>query len=158
MELCEKIINNKLFKKTLKKNKKAEKHRVFCRHGIEHLLDTARIAYILALENSLDIDKDIIYAAALLHDCGRFKQYEDSTPHEEAGAVIARQILEQVECDEATTSLIVSAVSEHRKGHCTSNLSRIIFKADKASRACLFCKAQDECNHPKSKKNLNLIY
>ncbi|MBQ7131646.1 MAG: HD domain-containing protein [Oscillospiraceae bacterium] len=158
MELCEKIIKNQLFKKTLKKTKKAEKHRIFCRHGIEHLLDTARIAYILSLENSLDIDKDIIYAAALLHDCGRFKQYEDSTPHEEAGAVIARQILEQIDCEQTTAELIINAVAEHRKGHCTSNLSRIIFEADKASRMCLFCKAEKECNHSKTKKNMKIIY
>lgn len=158
MELCEKIIHNKLFKKCLKKTKKAEKHRIFCCHGIEHLLDTARIAYVIALENSLDIDKDIIYATALLHDCGRYKQYEDSTPHEKAGAKIARQILEQIDCDKATTDLIVNAVAEHRKGHCTSNLSHIIYQADKASRMCLFCKAKKECNHPENKMNLKILY
>ena len=55
--------------------KEAEKDRIFCKHGIEHLLDVARIAYIENLEQNCGVSKEWIYTAALLHDIGRFLQY-----------------------------------------------------------------------------------
>ena len=57
-----------------------ERDRKFCLHGIEHSLDTARIGYISILENGLPIDKELFYAAALLHDTGRYS----GMPHHEA--------------------------------------------------------------------------
>ena len=45
---------------------KKEEDRIFCIHDIEHCLDVARISYILAFENGIKIDKDIVYGAALL--------------------------------------------------------------------------------------------
>ncbi len=158
MQLTRRIEQSKLFNKCIKKNKKYEKGRIFCRHNINHLLDTARIAYILSLERSLNIDKDIIYATALLHDCGRWQQYKNSTPHEIAGAEIAKQILEQCQCENDIADMIITAIREHRKGPCTSNLSLIIYEADKLSRMCAYCKAEKECNHSKQKKNMEITY
>ncbi len=43
----------------------------YCRHGLEHLLDVARISYIQVLEDGLDYDENVLYAAALLHDIGK---------------------------------------------------------------------------------------
>ena len=39
------------------------------------------------------MSKDIIYATALLHDLGRADQYEKGISHEEAGAILAEEIL-----------------------------------------------------------------
>ena len=70
-----------------------EKDRIFCRHGVEHLLDVARIAYIENLEKNSGLSKEIIYGAALLHDIGRYLQYTEGIPHEKAGADLAGEIL-----------------------------------------------------------------
>ena len=75
MNKVNEIINNKLFIDKIQKLKLIEKDRIFCKHGIEHLLDVARIAYIKNLEEKLGYDKEVIYGAALLHDLGRV-QYE----------------------------------------------------------------------------------
>ena len=52
---------------------------------MSHLLDVARIAYIRNLEKGYGFRKDVIYAAAVLHDIGKALQYEEKVPHEIAG-------------------------------------------------------------------------
>ena len=72
---------------------KLERDRVFCRHDLRHLMDTARIMWIVNLEEGLGIDREVIYAAALLHDVGKPVQYTLGAPHEEVGARLADTIL-----------------------------------------------------------------
>ena len=60
------------FQELVQNLQQAEKGRIFCRHTMEHFLDTARLMYIYNLEDGAPVKKDIIYAAALLHDLGRF--------------------------------------------------------------------------------------
>ena len=86
MENIDRIIHHPIFKMSMKKIGECEKNREFCCHGISHSLDVARIAYIVNLEQHLGISKEMIYGAALLHDIGRWRQYEEDIPHEEAGA------------------------------------------------------------------------
>lgn len=47
---------------------------------MSHLLDVARIAYIRNLEKGYGFRKDVIYAAAVLHDIGKALQYEEKFP------------------------------------------------------------------------------
>ena len=75
MEILAEIRKHPLFQEYYDKLKEAERGRKFCRHQMEHLLDVARIAYILNLEQKLGIRKEVIYAAALLHDIGKYRQY-----------------------------------------------------------------------------------
>ena len=93
MKNIDRIINHPLFIMSMKKIHDYEIDRVFCCHGIEHSLDVARVAYITNLEQNLGFQKEMIYAAALLHDIGRWRQYEKNIPHEEAGAALAADIL-----------------------------------------------------------------
>ena len=93
MRKCNNILKNKNFRDILSKINSAEKDRIYCNHGIDHLLDVARSAYILNLENGLDIPKEIIYGTALLHDIGRYEQYKNGTNHHKAGGEIAKKIL-----------------------------------------------------------------
>ena len=76
-----------------KKIQELESERIFCRHTPEHFLDVARLMYIYALEEHLELPKELIYAAALLHDIGRAQQYQYNIPHDIAGVEIAREIL-----------------------------------------------------------------
>ena len=78
-----------LFREYYKRLEEAERDRKFCRHQMDHLLDVARIAYIQNLERKLGFSKEMIYAAALLHDIGKVRQYEEKIPHEIASAEIA---------------------------------------------------------------------
>ncbi|MDO5042135.1 MAG: HD domain-containing protein [Slackia sp.] len=132
-----------------------ESDRVFCRHGMVHLLDTARIAYILNLERGLGFSKEVVYAAALLHDIGKGDQYESGTPHEIAGAQIAREILVDIDgFDVDEKAAIVAAVREHRRRSAdASPLGALLCEADKASRACYACPARNACSWPAWKTN-----
>lgn len=158
MERVNKIINHPLWIDAVSDIENSEKDRKFCRHGREHLLDTARIAYIFSLEENLNISKEMIYAAALLHDIGRSEAYAGGLPHEEAGAALARKILLECDFDHDEVDLIADAILSHREKSALKNdvLSRILYMADKKSRMCLFCDARNECKWDFEKMNMTL--
>ena len=93
MERVHSIQNHPLFQKQFHLLQKAEEERFFCRHTMEHFLDVARLMYIYNLEEGAGLDKELIYAAALLHDIGRYEQISQGTPHHISGARIAGEIL-----------------------------------------------------------------
>lgn len=160
MERVDNILQNKKYRKYLKKNKKAEKNRIFCRHDMVHFLDVARIAWILNLEKNLEIQKDVVYGAALLHDIGRYKQYADGVPHEKASAELAPEILKECGYTKEETVLIIEAIRRHRDKTVAeeNNLTGILYTADKASRPCFSCEAEVLCNWKKDKKNKSIKY
>ena len=135
-----------------------EKNRIFCRHTMEHFLDVARLAYIEALEQAYPVSKEMIYCTALLHDIGRARQYEDGTPHDEAGALIAEQILNELGFYRDEIMAIVSAIRGHRAQSDQSILGKLIYTADKKSRNCFSCKAEPECYWSPQKKNMTIQY
>ena len=93
MERVNKIWRHPVWKQQMEHLAEYEKNRIFCRHGMDHLMDVARIAYIENLEKNCGISKEIIYGAALLHDIGRYLQYTEGIPHEKAGEDLAAEIL-----------------------------------------------------------------
>ena len=155
MEKINKILMNPLYKEKFERLRILEKNRKFCNHTLEHFIDVARIAYIINLEENLKFDKEIIYAAAMLHDIGRADEYDIGTPHNIAGSYIARNILLSTESfSNEDIETIVSAVKEHRSvSYKTTDLGELICRADKLSRCCFNCKALDECNWSEEKKN-----
>lgn len=160
MDRVDRILNHKLYAEHMRLNEEAEADRSFCRHNMGHFLDVARIAMILNGEEELGIAKDIIYAAALLHDIGRHMQYEDGTPHEQASAEIAPDILIDCGYQAAEAEVIIQAIRLHRTKAIADepSLSGILYRADKASRPCFACKAESLCNWKKDKKNLTIKY
>lgn len=160
MERIDKILKHDLFLYHLRENEAAEVQRRFCRHNMVHFLDVARIAMIINLEENLGLDREWIYAAALLHDMGKHIQYKDGTPHEEASAKIAPQILMDCGFDEKETGVIIGAILSHRDASVTEekNLKGVLYRADKASRACFACEAEADCNWKEGKKNLQIKY
>lgn len=160
MDRIDKILNHKLFLYHLKENEAAETDRRFCRHNMSHFLDVARIGALINAEEGLDIDREWIYAAALLHDLGRHLQYEKGVPHEEASALIAPEILRECGFDDKETHVIISAISTHRNRRTAEAepMGLLLYRADKASRACFACEATAECDWSDEKKNLRIIY
>ena len=142
----------------MQENFEREKYREFCRHDIYHSLDVARIAYIMALENNIQVKKENVYAAALLHDIGRWMQYDKGIPHELASAQLAEGIL--IECGFIKDEIeqILSMILSHRKKRNDDLINKIFYSSDKMSRNCFRCKATSKCNWPEEKKNHNVKY
>lgn len=158
MRKCSRILKHEKFRKILSLLAEAEKDRIYCRHGIEHLMDVARAAYIISLENKLNIPKEIIYGAALMHDIGRYDQYTRGIHHHLSGAAIAAEILPECGFDAEETEQIVNAVRCHRnKTARTETLNDVIAAADKQTRMCMICGASDTCKWSDDEKNTDIL-
>lgn len=160
MDRIEKILQHDTYGSCLKQIRAFEAERIFCGHDMPHFLDVARLAYIFNLEEGLHILRESIYAAALLHDVGRHIQYRDGTPHQEASVPIAKEILTDCGFEGQEQHAILEAIARHRdvcvKGE--QNLTGIIYRADKMSRACFSCMAEQQCSWGKEKQNRNILY
>lgn len=154
MKKYQRIYNHKLYKELLYNIEHSEKNREFCLHGTEHTLDTARIAYIISLEEKLPYNREIIYAAALLHDIGR---YNSNKEHHRASADLARSIMVDCGYDRKETEIVAEAIENHRKDGNTG-LSEVLYRADKLSRNCFNCKAYDKCYWSEERKNRLVEY
>lgn len=153
------ILQNPVYRECLTKNEEAERHRSFCHHDMPHFMDVARIGQLLNLEEGTGISGELIYAAALVHDIGRYVQYENGAPHERASAALAPDILKASGFDDNETSVIIDAVLHHRDASVKEerNLRGVLYRADKMSRPCYYCKAESICDWSKEKKNMDII-
>ncbi len=157
LELTNRIINNQSYIREISNLKALEMDRKFCRHDTEHFLSVARITMLLCIESGMDADPDMIYAAALLHDIGRSAEYKYGVPHDIAGKDVAEKILTEVGCDEDMKAAIISLIVNHRnKNNPENSLEYLFYRADKKSRLCFECPAQDECNWSAEKRNMDI--
>ena len=141
MENINIILNNKEYKQALEKLSEYERNREFCNHTIEHFMDVSRIAYIMVLEEKLNVSKEVIYAIGLLHDIGRVKQYEEGIHHDIASVEMSKEILKETSFTDEEINIILNGIANHRK-ESDNKLEEIIYKADKLSRQCFNCKAE----------------
>lgn len=155
MDRRNQIYNHKLYQEYLKKNEVAEADRRFCHHDMVHFLDVARLAMIMKHQQDINVSEDLIYAAALLHDIGRWQQYEDKIPHEQASARLAPTILRECGFDAGEEEMVIEAVSNHRNSEVKDamDLNGLLYRADKMSRSCFACKTEADCNWKNDKKN-----
>ena len=145
MERVNCILEDADFIRYIAKNKESEKERIFCHHDLNHLLDVCRISWILNLEEELSIDKEKIYAAGLLHDIGRWMEYETGQDHAVVSGELAEGILDRCGFSDDEKAYIVEAIKSHRKKEHSTDLSRILYRADKLSRPCFNCEAIGQC-------------
>ena len=174
MERIIQIINHPLYVECLHKIKNYEKERIFCKHDMVHFLDVCRIAEIIWLRYCLDVQgldkddyekmsseqtKEYIYATGILHDIGRWQEYEEGIRHEITSADLASRILCECGYNEQEIEEIRRAILNHRNSSIKdeNSLSGWIYQADKKSRACFACKAEKMCDWSKAKKNLRLM-
>lgn len=157
MENINIILNNKEYKHALEKLSEYERNREFCNHTIEHFMDVSRIAYIMVLEEKLNVSKEVIYAIGLLHDIGRVKQYEEGIHHDIASVEMSKEILKETRFTDEEINIILNGIANHRK-ESDNKLEEIIYKADKLSRQCFNCKAEKECYWSSEKKNFKITY
>ncbi len=155
MDRVNSLIRDEEFIRRIRIINKKETDREYCRHGLDHLLDTARIAYILNLEENLGLDKEMIYAMALLHDIGRSED-DTSKHHSLIGIPVAKVLLERNGFDEDEIGIICNAVAKHSKGNDSDAYARLLYRADKLSRDCYKCRVTDKCYWDDSLKNHEL--
>lgn len=139
----------------------AEKDRVFCTHTLDHFLDVARLMWISVLENDMDVHKDMVYAAALLHDLGRLSQIKDGISHDKASASLAGELLPACGYTKSEVSEIQDAILSHRGEKKAieqenADLASLLYQADKKSRNCYHCSASSECNWKKEKRTYQI--
>lgn len=160
MDRIDRLTGHPLFRDCMDRIVQAEQDRVFCLHGMEHSLDVARIGYIIDMEEQLHIGKEIVYAAALLHDLGRCMEYEKNISHHQAGAEIAEKILTDSGFGRKETEDICRAILEHKEP-CgedgAKDLSYLLYSADKLSRNCFLCKAREACYWQENRKNKHIV-
>ncbi len=150
-----------LYQREYQRLEELERERVFCRHGLQHLFDCARIMWILNLERGFGLDREIVFATALLHDIGKAQQYETAEPHDVAGERLAREILLALPAAHAFSAEEIDAICTAIRGHRhlregAEVLERLLYQADKASRACFACPSdvRAACSWSDAKKNL----
>lgn len=154
MERIDRICRHPLWRESLEKIRVLEKDRVFCGHDMAHFMDVARIAYIEDLERRMEISKESIYAAALLHDIGRHLQYLEGIPHEQGSRKLAGVILQDCGFDQQEMDEILDAICMHRDSGTKNrnDLAGLLYRADKRSRVCFVCAVSEKCNWDKNKK------
>ena len=153
------ILRHPLFVEKLHLLDELEAERAFCRHDLTHLLDVARLMWIDVLEKGLALDREVVYAAALLHDLGRADQIQHGVPHEQAGAFLAAKILPDAGFAAEETEAVIAAIRCHRgsaPADAREILGEILCRADKACRLCWRCGARDACNWPEERKNAGI--
>jgi len=142
------VIEHPLFKEYALKNAQAEEKRLFCKHGFEHGLAVARIAYIYLLEEGkTSLSKEVVYAAAVLHDLGRWREYETGEDHALVGAELVMPILLESGFNLEEVKVIVQGISEHcfDPKHELSLLGKALAYADDWARDCRSCISQKDC-------------
>lgn len=154
LQRAELIRQHPLFQSEYARLQRMEQGRIYCGHDMAHFLDVARACWIRVLEQGLDLKKDIVYAAALLHDIGKGQQYEFGTPHHLKSAELAQTILPDCGYSADEIQAIILAIRLHRKPSSEdAPLVRLLYEADKQTRLCFCCAAGESCNWPEEKKN-----
>lgn len=166
MKRVELLINDSLYEQYLQRNLEEEMEPKFCQHDFNHHIDVARITYILVLEHN-DLNyfvrehglsgrlaaKEVIYAAGLLHDIGKWQEYKTGTDHASFGARLAREILPRAFFNPSEAELIARAIYEHRNiSHNMTFLGERLHRADNLSRICSNCSYSQQCTKKKHKE------
>ena len=156
MDRVNRILQHPLYQSLLRELRAVEAERIFCGHDMDHFLAVARLAWIENLQENIGIAREMIYAAALLHDMGRVRQYRDGTDHNKESARIAARILPECGFSETEQEGITKAILSHRQdteeGE-AGNLGALLYRADKASRNCFICEARSQCKWNPEKQN-----
>lgn len=170
MKRIELLLKEPLYQENMNLNAQEEQEARYCLHDFQHHLDVARIAYILVLENN-DLNyfikenglsgklaaKELIYAAGLLHDIGKWKEQREGVDHASFGARVAREILPHAFFNTREIEIIGRAIYEHSNISTEmSFLGERIHRADNLSRISNFSLLCSECSYrnlcPKVKK------
>lgn len=168
MDRIEKLKADPLYLECLSNNGLRERDREFCRHDDQHMLLVSQISCQIISETAgfagfarreglpgPEEAAEVVRAAGLLHDMGRWKQYDSGENHAPAGARLARGVLKRAGFSPAEIRIITRAILEHRRaGPGASCLGRVLCLADDLSRPCGSCGARSGCYKYEHLENL----
>ena len=151
MKRIEMLLRDPLYHDYMERNINEERNLKYCRHDLHHHTDVARIAYILVLENN-DLGyfvmeanlsgrlaaKELIYAAGLLHDIGKWKEYQMGVDHASMDQIGARH-LTRIHFNENEIKSSVGYYEHRNISRDMSFLGERIHRADNLSRVCSQC-------------------
>ena len=158
----QKILEHKQYQDYLGKLNQLEQNRIYCKHDLNHLLDVARICTILAQEQGITIDKNIVYAASLLHDIGRFNP--SVAKHEQLSGEIALRVLPECDYSDDEIAQVIDLIHSHRGRDSVKHIREMRLEkqldlkdcfrlADQLSRNCFCCQASDTCKWKVEERN-----
>ncbi|WAW14346.1 HD domain-containing protein [Peptostreptococcus equinus] len=150
------ILSNPDFKYYIKEIDRLEENRIFCLHNLEHLFNVARSMQLINIEENLGLDRNHIYACALLHDLGRVEEYNGGKKHAIASSEISEKILKQVGFSSDEIENIKNAIIGHNNVE-VNLLGKLLKFADKKSRNCYLCPASSKCKWSEEKKNKGVL-
>ena len=148
MACVNQLLDHKDYIFYMEKIDELEKERRFCKHGFEHGLNVARVAYAYILEKGeVILPKEVVYAAAFLHDIGRWVEYQTGEDHAEVGAQLALPLLEECRFSAKDIQVILQGIREHRRQpeDNLTHLGEALALADDWARDCRHCSAQTLC-------------
>lgn len=142
------LLEHNQFLEYIRLNSEAEKERIFCGHGLNHALEVALAASRMALAEKLPIKEDIVYAAGLLHDIGRWREYAYGEDHALASSKLAVEILRDCGYNLIEEAMILEAINGHRTRRSQNqSLTDILYRSDKIVRPCALCRAREQCKY-----------
>lgn len=142
------LLANRQFITYMDQNATAEKDRLFCRHGLDHSLAVAEAAVVMAQAQQQPIKDDVVYAAGLLHDIGRWREYAAKEDHALVGSVLAVEILRNCGYNREEEQTVIMAIKHHRnEQNQGQDLSAVLYRSDKLVRPCSTCQAKKQCKH-----------
>jgi len=145
MDLLYQLIQHPVVQQAQGEINRWEETRRYCRHGWEHAWAVARLAYMLYLEETEQREpwaREVLYAAGLLHDLGRAVEYATGEDHALVSARLARGILTDLGLPAELVARVCQAIAGHRQGE-AEGWARYLYLADKLSRPCGHCQAED---------------
>lgn len=153
MDRVNRILADQAYCSALREIEAAEKGREFCGHTFDHLVETARLTYLLLLEQGeRHISREMAYATGLLHDIGRASALRQERDHALVSAEMAEPILRRSAFNCSEQTLILRAITQHRhKGgekevlQHRSPLSDALSRADSLARLCYRCNSAAAC-------------
>lgn len=151
------ILNHPRYMASMAKLRELEKTRIFCKHDLDHSLHVARIMTLKVLDDHIGLDREVIYATALLHDLGRSLAYENGLDHESQSVYLAKEILPDCFFTPEEIEQILIAIAGHNDPDNVVPLTTLLKYADKMSRNCFCCPATDDCYWPERKKNKGVL-
>lgn len=154
MERVNLILKNSKYIEYMETISNLERDRIYCRHNISHSLDVARIAMLIAMEEGVEVSREVVYGAALMHDVGRAAAGD----HRKNSAKMAENILNECGFSKEERNIIEEMILCHgNKGiDGEKSLRGIFYRADKLSRPCYMCQAKQSCYWSDESKNLSI--
>lgn len=99
----------------------------------------------------MNVSKEIIYAIGLLHDIGRWVEYEGGEKHNKASYKLSLDILKECDFNKEEIEIILSGILNHRNSE-AEGLDKIIYLADKNQEAVFYVMLKNFVSGAKKKE------